>query len=269
MILSDEFLSAVESIDIISATPTRSLGNISDSSDPALSTAGTSSGTTTPTAIANIEMATDAEGEKHPRSALSEGQTPSAPSPTELAPPTAEPPSEQPQDNTPDVPAKYTIYTQWQKRLIVAGASIAALFSPLTAQIYMPALNALAADFNVTASQINLTVTTFMIFQGITPMFIGGLADTAGRRPAYGICFVVFLAANVGLALSRNYVSLLVVRCIQSAGSSTTVALCQAVVADIVTSAERGQYIGITIIPVVIGPSLGPVIGGLLTQYLG
>jgi predicted MFS family arabinose efflux permease len=183
----------------------------------------------------------------------------------------AEPPSEKPQDKgtTSDPPAKYTVYTQWQKKLIVAGAAIAALFSPLTAQIYMPALNALAMEFNVTASQINLTVTTFMIFQGITPMFIGGLADTAGRRPAYLICFVVFLAANIGLACSQSYVSLLVMRCIQSAGSASTVALCQAVVADIVTSAERGQYIGITVIPVVIGPSLGPVIGGLLTQFLG
>jgi sugar phosphate permease len=186
------------------------------------------------------------------------------------AQPTAiEPPSEQPQDGTPDLLAKYTVYTQWQKRLIVLAASVAALFSPLTAQIYLPALTVLASDFDVTASQINLTVTTYMVFQGVTPMFIGGLADAVGRRPAYIICFVIYLAANVGLACSRSYVGLLVVRCIQSAGSSTTVALCQAVVADIVTSAERGQYIGFTVIPTVLGPSLGPVLGGLLTQYLG
>lgn len=127
----------------------------------------------------------------------------------------------------------------------------------------------LAKDFHVTTSQINLTVTTYMIFQGVTPMFIGGFADTAGRRPAYLICFVVYIAANIGLALSKNYASVLVVRCLQSAGSSTTVALNQAVVADIITSAERGQYIGITVIPVVLAPSLGPVLGGLLSQYLG
>lgn len=108
-----------------------------------------------------------------------------------------------------------------------------------------------------------------MIFQGVTPMFIGGFADTAGRRPAYLICFVVYIAANIGLALSKNYASLLVVRMIQSAGSSTTVALCQAVVADIITSAERGQYIGITVIPIILAPSLGPLLGGIFSQYLG
>ncbi len=145
---------------------------------------------------------------------------------------------------------------------------MSAFFSPLTAQIYLPALTVLAQDFNVSNSQINLTVTTYMIFQGVTPMFIGGLADTAGRRPAFVICFIVYIAANIGLALSPNYAALLVLRCLQSAGSSTTVALCQAVVADIVTSAERGQYIGITVIPIMLAPSLGPVLGGIFSQYL-
>ncbi|KAK3947279.1 major facilitator superfamily domain-containing protein [Pseudoneurospora amorphoporcata] len=108
-----------------------------------------------------------------------------------------------------------------------------------------------------------------MIFQGITPMFLGGLADSAGRRPAYVICFVIYIAANIGLALSKNLTSLLVLRMLQSAGSSTTVALCQATLADITTSAERGHYIGITSIPTVLAPSLGPVLGGVLTNYLG
>lgn len=174
-----------------------------------------------------------------------------------------EPPSETP------VTTPYTSFTLWEKRLIVLAASMSAFFSPLTAQIYFPALNVVAEDFGVTTSQINLTVTTYMILQGITPMFIGGFADTGGRRPAYVICFVVYIAANIGVALSYNYPSLLVLRCLQSAGSASTVALCQAVLADTVTSAERGRYIGITVLPIVLAPSLGPVLGGIMTQYLG
>ncbi|KAK4224111.1 major facilitator superfamily domain-containing protein [Podospora fimiseda] len=163
----------------------------------------------------------------------------------------------------------YSIHSAWAKRWIVLAASLSAFFSPLTAQIYLPALTVLAEDFSVSNAKINLTVTTYMIFQGITPMFIGGFADSAGRRPAYTICFVIYIAANIGLALSNSYASLLIVRCLQSAGSAATVALCQAVLADIVTSAERGQYIGFTVLPVVLAPSLGPVIGGLLSQFLG
>ena len=163
----------------------------------------------------------------------------------------------------------YSIFTTWQKRGIVLGAALTAFFSPLTAQIYLPALNLLAHDLHVTNTQINLTITTYMIFQGITPMFIGSLADSGGRRPAYIACFVVYIAANIGLALAPSYSALLGLRCIQSAGSSSTVALCQAVVADVITSAERGQYIGFTSVPAVLATSLGPIVGGLLSQYLG
>ncbi|KAK2071091.1 hypothetical protein P8C59_005542 [Phyllachora maydis] len=170
-------------------------------------------------------------------------------------------------DNAHHGPA-YSVHSPWTKRLIVLAASLSACFSPLTAQVYLPALNALAADFHVSSAQINLTVTTYMIFQAVTPMFVGGFADTAGRRPAYLLCFVVYIAANIGLGLSPSYGALMALRCLQAAGSSTTIALCQAVVADVATSAERGQYIGMTVIPVVLAPSLGPVMGGLLSQKL-
>lgn len=55
----------------------------------------------------------------------------------------------------------------------------------------------------------------------------------------------------------------------QSAGSSTTVALCQAVVADIITSAERGHYVGYTALPILLAPAVGPVLGGVLSQEIG
>lgn len=55
----------------------------------------------------------------------------------------------------------------------------------------------------------------------------------------------------------------------QSSGSSGTVALANAVAADLVTSAERGSYIGYASVASILAPSLAPVIGGLLSEYLG
>lgn len=72
----------------------------------------------------------------------------------------AEPPSEQP---VVDQRPNYSAFTEWEKRGIVLGAAIGAFFSPLTAQIYLPALTVLAQEFHVTTSQINLTVTTYMV----------------------------------------------------------------------------------------------------------
>jgi len=99
-------------------------------------------------------------------------------------------------------------------------------------------------------------------------MFVGSLADSAGRRPAYILCFVIYIAACIGCALAPNYAALLALRALQSAGSSATISLCQAVVSDIVTAAERGSYVGFTFLPNVLGPSVGPVIGGIISQYL-
>ncbi|KAJ5021192.1 major facilitator superfamily domain-containing protein [Bipolaris maydis] len=184
----------------------------------------------------------------------------------------------------------FSIFTHRQKLGIVMASAAAAFFSPLTASVYLPALPAIAKDFGVSYSAINLTVTTYMvstgllcskihtspllthrpkIFQGITPMFVGAYADSAGRRPAYMFCFIVYMAANIGCALAPNYPALLVLRMLQSAGSSTTVALAQGVVSDIITSAERGRYVSYMSTPVLLGPSLGPVLGGTLAQYLG
>lgn len=100
-------------------------------------------------------------------------------------------------------------------------------------------------------------------------MMVAGFSDGAGRRPAYVYCFIVYIAANIGLSLQRDYAALLVLRCLQSAGSSGTVALCNGVVADIVTSAERGIYVGYTSVASILGPIVGPILGGVIGQYLG
>ncbi|KAI5863032.1 MFS general substrate transporter [Durotheca rogersii] len=164
---------------------------------------------------------------------------------------------------------RFTVFTPRQKRLIVLSAAFSALFASWTAQVYLPALAIAAADLRVSIAKINFTVTSYMILQGVTPVFVGGLADVAGRRPAYLACFLLYIVANAALAKSDSYGSLLGLRCFQSATISATQALCQGVVADIATAAERGQYTALVAMPVTLGPSLGPVIGGAIAQYLG
>ncbi|KAK9342468.1 major facilitator superfamily domain-containing protein [Lipomyces starkeyi] len=106
--------------------------------------------------------------------------------------------------------------------------------------LYMPALNTISSDLNVSSAKINLSVTTYLIVQGVAPMMIAGFSDSAGRRLAYVICFTIYIAANLGLALQNNYAALMVLRCFQSGGSCGTVALDNGVVGDLVTSSERG-----------------------------
>jgi MFS family permease len=62
-----------------------------------------------------------------------------------------------------------------------------------------------------------------MIVSGITPSVLGDAADQVGRRPIYIFAFVVYFAANIGLALQDSYPALLVLRMVQSVGSSGAV----------------------------------------------
>ena len=103
--------------------------------------------------------------------------------------------------------------------------------------------------------------------QGLAPTFIGTLSDS-GRRAAYITAFTIYAIANIGLALQNSYPALMVLRCVQSAGSSGTVSLANAVVVDLVTSAERGTYVSWTSVIPQLGPSVGPIIGGLLAQFV-
>jgi MFS family permease len=132
-----------------------------------------------------------------------------------------------------------------------------------------PALNDLSHDLGVSYDLVNLTITVYLIFIGLSPTFIGSFSDVVGCRPAYLICFVLYLAANISLALQGSYVALMLLRCLQSSGSSGTVALGNAMVSDIATTSERGPYIGYASVGALLGLAIGPIIGGLLNQFLG
>ena len=63
-----------------------------------------------------------------------------------------------------DLPVKvHSVFSSTQKKLIVLTASTAALLSPLASNIYLPALNLIAADLHVSGSQINFTVTSYLV----------------------------------------------------------------------------------------------------------
>ncbi|KAK8009091.1 hypothetical protein PG991_011642 [Apiospora marii] len=165
--------------------------------------------------------------------------------------------------------ALYSIFTHGEKIWISSLASFGAMFSTLSSYIYFPALVPMANDFKVSLTLINLTVTSYLVIAGIAPAFMGDLADQGGRRLAYMIMFVLFFASNIGIALQTSYAGLLVLRMVQSAGSSGTYGASYGVLADITTVGERGSYVGFLLIFTNAAPSFGPVVAGVLTQKLG
>lgn len=114
----------------------------------------------------------------------------------------------------------YTIFRKWEKFYIVSLITLAAWFSTLSSFIYYPVITFVARDIRTTVANVNLTVTSYMIMSGIAPALIGDLADQTGRRPTYMIALVVYICANIGIAVQDSFVALLLLRMLQSAGIS-------------------------------------------------
>ena len=162
----------------------------------------------------------------------------------------------------------YSSFNDRQKALLTYAASVSAIFSGLSSFIYYPAVTALAHDLHKSIASINLSITVYLVMAGLAPSILGDLADKIGRRPVSLIALTLYFCANLGLAVQKDYVALLALRCLQSAGASSTYAIAYGIISDISTPAERGSYMGILMGLTNAAPSLGPVLGGLLAEKL-
>ncbi|KFG84450.1 hypothetical protein MANI_004149 [Metarhizium anisopliae] len=148
-----------------------------------------------------------------------------------------------------EVNPPFHVFSRRRKWFIIVTIGVAGLFSGLSSNIYLPSLAAIAKrfkDLQVSLGDVSLTITTYLVVQGVSPLFWGSLSDTLGRRPIYIYSFSVYIVSNIVLSLSPNFPVLLVFRGLQAAGSASTVSI------------VRNFSIAV-----------GPVIGGLLANFLG
>ncbi|TEA21034.1 Itaconate transport protein [Colletotrichum sidae] len=171
----------------------------------------------------------------------------------------------------PEMSEPYSIFTRKEKWFIVGMVAVAGLYSPLPANIYLPAIPKLAAAFGKSVELLNLTVTAFLAMQGVSPMLWGPLSDRYGRRPVFVVCLAVLIGACVGIALCPTdaFWLLIVLRCLQAAGCASTIALGAGVIGDISTPEERGGFFGMFNLGPMISPCIAPAIGGVLSDTLG
>ena len=169
-----------------------------------------------------------------------------------------------------EAPVPYTSFTRHHKRLITIILILTMLASPLTATIYFPLLPLLATQFRTSVQAINLTITLYIVFQAISSFLFATASDHFGRRPIYLTTYSLYTVASLGLALNRHsYAALLVLRALQSLGTSAVLAVAFGVAADVCPPAERGAMLGPTQGAANLAVCLGPVIGGLMAQRSG
>ena len=143
------------------------------------------------------------------------------------------------------VPVPYSVFTVPKKRWITFVIALIAWFSTLSSFIYFPALSLIALDLHTTIEGVNFTVTSYLIASAVIPSIIAPVADLTGCRPIYMITFSIYLIANIGLALQKSLVGLILLRVVQSVGISGAFAITYGAIADIASPTERGSYVGV------------------------
>ena len=190
---------------------------------------------------------------------------PASPTHSIISSPTSTPPQHQPPPQ--DI---YTTFSQREKYGITCILGITTITSPITATIYFPLLPLLQAHFHTSAQAINLTITIYVVFQALSPLFFATLSDTFGRRPIFLVTLLIYLFANLGLAVQQDsYVVLLILRALQSFGASAAFAVAYGVVADVCVPSDRGNMVGPISAAQSLGLCIGPVVGGWVAWKSG
>jgi DHA2 family multidrug resistance protein len=152
-------------------------------------------------------------------------------------------------------------------RLIVTiGVMMAVLLQVLDTTIANVALPHMAADLGATQDQINWVLTSYIVASAIALPISGWLADRVGRKRLLLISVVGFTIASVFCASAVSLTEMVIFRAFQGVSGAFIVPLAQATLFDINPREKHGQAMALFGGGVMIGPIMGPVLGGWLTD---
>src|SRR6185369_15750605 len=153
-----------------------------------------------------------------------------------------------------------------QRLIVTIEVMAAVLLQVLDTTIANVALPHMAADLSATQDQINWVLTSYIVASAIALPISGWLADKVGRKRLLLISVVGFTVASVLCATATSLGEMVVFRAFQGVSGAFIVPLAQATLFDINPREKHGQAMALFGGGVMIGPILGPVLGGWLTD---
>jgi DHA1 family bicyclomycin/chloramphenicol resistance-like MFS transporter len=140
---------------------------------------------------------------------------------------------------------------------------------PTTLNILVPALPNLAKLLGTDADTVQLAVSLYLIGLASAQLLAGPLSDRFGRRPvALGGLALTAVMSLAALAVG-NVASLIVVRIVQAIGAATGIVVARAILRDLFERDRAAAMLGLVATAMVIAPTFGPLIGGLLETAFG
>jgi DHA2 family multidrug resistance protein len=153
-----------------------------------------------------------------------------------------------------------------QRLIVTIGVMMAVLLQVLDTTIANVALPHMQASLGATQESINWVLTSYIVASAIALPISGWLADRVGRKRLLLISVVGFTTASVMCAAAMSLTEMVAFRALQGVSGAFIVPLAQATLFDINPREKHGQAMALFGGGVMIGPILGPVLGGWLTD---
>lgn len=155
------------------------------------------------------------------------------------------------------------------KRAALFVATLSSFLSPFMGSSVNVALPSIGREFSMAAILLAWVSTSFLLSAAIFLIPFGRLADIYGRKKVFLRGVFVFTVSSVLTAVSVSGLMIILCRALQGIGASMIFGTGVAILTSVFPAGERGRALGINVAAVYLGLSMGPFVGGLITQYLG
>jgi DHA2 family multidrug resistance protein len=149
---------------------------------------------------------------------------------------------------------------------ITACVILAVIMQALDTTIATVALPYMQGSVSASADQINWVLTSYIVAAAIMTPPSGWLSDRFGRKRVLLTAVAGFVVASMLCGMAQSLGQIVLFRLLQGAFGAALVPLSQAILLDVYTREEQGSAMALFGVSVMVGPILGPVIGGWLTQ---
>jgi DHA2 family multidrug resistance protein len=155
-----------------------------------------------------------------------------------------------------------------RRTMLTVCAMTATIMQALDTTVANVALPYMQGSLSASLDQINWVLTSYIVASAIMTAPIGWMSDRFGRKRLFVICSAGFTVASLLCAMSQDIGAMVTARLLQGAFGAALVPLSQSVMLDSYPPEQRGQAMAIWGMGVMLGPIMGPTLGGFLTdQY--
>lgn len=155
------------------------------------------------------------------------------------------------------------------QRAALASVSLTAFLTPFMGSAVNVALPPIGRAFALDAISLSWVATAYLLAAAALLVPLGKLGDIRGRRRMFAAGVVVHTAASALCALAPTAPLLIAARGLQGAGSAMVFGTGVAILTSVHPPGERGRALGLNVAAVYLGLSLGPALGGFLTDQWG